>query len=84
MLPGDFNNSGAVDSADYAVWRKGLGTAYSASDLDIWRAHFGRTATGAGSFRATAAIVPEPASYVLLCLVTLAVMGRPRLFTGRS
>ena len=37
-LPGDFNWDGRVDTADYVVWRKGLGTEYDESDYDVWRA----------------------------------------------
>jgi hypothetical protein len=42
--PGDFNQDGAVDSADYVVWRKGFGTDFTQDDYDVWRAHFGETA----------------------------------------
>ena len=38
VLPGDFNGDGAVDAADYVVWRMGLGTTYSQADYDVWRA----------------------------------------------
>jgi hypothetical protein len=30
--PGDFDQDGTVDAADYVVWRKGLGTTYSQTD----------------------------------------------------
>lgn len=73
VLPGDFNNSGFVDAADYAVWRKGLGTTYTTSDYDAWRSHFGRSAAaglGAG------AEVPEPASAVLLCAMAVLVLRK--------
>lgn len=73
ILPGDFDNSGVVDVADYGVWRKGLGTTYTASDYDVWRTHFGRTATGAGSSLDGLASVPEPASLTLTLLTAAAV-----------
>jgi hypothetical protein len=38
-MPGDFNGDGIVDAGDYVVWRKGLGTAYTQTDFDTWRAH---------------------------------------------
>jgi hypothetical protein len=38
IVPGDFNNSGTVDAADYVVWRKGLGATYTQTDYDVWRA----------------------------------------------
>jgi CSLREA domain-containing protein len=62
-LPGDYNQNGVVEVADYVVWRKTLGAsglpAYSGADGDgdgtidqddhgVWRANFGRT-IGAGS-----------------------------------
>jgi probable HAF family extracellular repeat protein len=64
-LPGDFNGNGTVDAADYVVWRKGLGTKYTQSDYDVWRANFGRTA-GSGSGATATAAVPEPTTLVLL------------------
>src|ERR1700742_3841341 len=33
-LPGDFNDDGHVDAADYLVWRGGLGTTFTQSDYD--------------------------------------------------
>ena len=36
-LPGDFNQNGVVNAADYVIWRKHLGTIYSPSDYNIWR-----------------------------------------------
>jgi hypothetical protein len=79
-LLGDFNNDGAVDAADYIVWRKGLGTVYTPDDLNTWRANFGVT-LGAGSDTiakggAILPIVPEPAS-VLLVAVGAAVIYWP-------
>jgi hypothetical protein len=31
-LTGDFNGNGAVDAADYTVWRDGLGSIYTQAD----------------------------------------------------
>jgi hypothetical protein len=59
-LPGDFNQDGVVDAADYVVWRKTDGTQ---AGYDLWRANFGRT-TGAGAI--SIATVPEPASAMLI------------------
>src|SRR3954468_12922134 len=73
FLPGDFNGNGVVDAADYVVWRKGVGTAYTQNDYNIWRAHFGETAgSGAAGYPLGASAapvspaVPEPATLVLL------------------
>jgi hypothetical protein len=64
-VAGDFNLNGVVDAADYAVWRKGLGTTYSQSDFQLWRANFGKSAaSGSGSI--VGAAVPEPMAFVLL------------------
>ena len=68
-LAGDFNQDGAVDAADYAVWRKGLGTTYTQNDYNIWCAHFGQT-TGSGSGGSANAAVPEPATALLLMFAT--------------
>jgi hypothetical protein len=65
--PGDFNADGAVDSADYAVWRKGLGTIYAPADYDTWTANFGLAAAGEGNGAAGAPAVPEPATLPILC-----------------
>jgi uncharacterized protein (TIGR03790 family) len=43
LLPGDYNDDGFVDSADYVVWRK---TNDSQDEYETWRAHFGQTASG--------------------------------------
>jgi hypothetical protein len=71
-LPGDYNNDGAVNAADYVVWRNGLGTIYAQTDYDVWRTHFGQT-TGSGaagyplgaSAAPLSALVPEPTGLVL-------------------
>ena len=56
--PGDFNHDGTVDAADYLVIRKGLGTTYSPTDYDTWRANFGQSyAPGEG-----AEVLPMPPS----------------------
>jgi hypothetical protein len=71
-LAGDYNSDGKVDDADYVVWRKGLGTTFSQNGYDVWRAHYGQTAAGAGSvLTASGSLtigslgVPEPSSLIL-------------------
>ena len=69
ILPGDFNNDGTVDAADYVVWRNGLGTTFTPSDYNIWRNHFGQTA-GSGSALPSAALLtgsqcPNPATLAM-------------------
>jgi hypothetical protein len=67
-LAGDFNHDGSVNAADYVLWRKGLGTVFSPSDYNDWRANFGAPS---GSGRATTLSgnsVPEPQTFALLLL----------------
>jgi hypothetical protein len=59
--PGDFNNDGFVDAADYVVWRKNVRTQ---EEYKAWRANFGQTA-GNGAIAGANSAVPEPAALVL-------------------
>jgi hypothetical protein len=75
-LPGDYNNNGVVDAADYVVWRAGLGTIYVQNDYNVWRAHFGQTAGSGSSLSASGSAsvaVPEPASAILMLCGVAAV-----------
>jgi len=60
QMAGDFNNNGAVDAADYLIWRRNDG---SQEGYETWRANFGRADHGLsqGGF----ALVPEPSTLVL-------------------
>jgi T5SS/PEP-CTERM-associated repeat protein len=73
----DFNGDGAVDAADFVVWRKGLGAVYNQNDYDVWRANFDAT-VGIGSGSAfgpsSQSAVPEPGSAVVL-LLTFGIVG---------
>lgn len=67
--PGDYNDDGIVDAADYVRWRDGLAPPHSpldSQDYQLWRQNFG---AGAGS-GAVANSVPEPATWAL-ALATL-------------
>jgi hypothetical protein len=70
-LHGDFDQNGAVDAADYVVWRNSFGTTYTQNDYDLWRAHFGQEAS---STLAMNVAVPEPFSQMML-LVGVAIMA---------
>lgn len=83
-VPGDYNNNGVVDAADYVLWRNGgplqnevdtPGTV-NAVDYAAWRARFGNTA-GAGASLGGAA-VPEPSLCLLMLGGLLAVAARRR------
>lgn len=78
-LPGDYNNNGKVDAADYVLWRKGGPLAnevdvpgtVNAADYTAWRDRFGNP-SGSGSGSAVDSPsqtgVPEPSTLVLLML----------------
>jgi hypothetical protein len=86
-VPGDYNENGVVDAADYVLWRKNNNTAVtlpndatpgtSPADYDVWRAHFGQAA-GSGTGASATTAIPEPATFVLLLLGVLALLARRR------
>jgi hypothetical protein len=84
-IAGDFNGDSRVDSADYSVWRKGLGTTYTQSDYNSWRANFGQNA-GSGSGANTAGAIPEPATalMVLIGLAAFCLLDRPNTVKKRA
>ncbi len=72
-LPGDFNNDGIVDAADYTLWRNNLdgdeavlngngngSGLVDVGDYELWKTHYGNTAPGELALAATQ--VPEPAN----------------------
>ena len=80
-IPGDFNLDGAVDAADYTLWRDRFGSLDSLpndptpgvqqDDYDRWKANFGRNSPqGAGALADRPPVVPEPAS----CLLVVAAL----------
>ena len=66
ILPGDHNNDGTVDAADYVIWRKNP-SAFGGdpAGYNTWRANFGAT-SGSGS--SIDGAVPEPTTTPLLIL----------------
>lgn len=76
-IAGDFNRDGVVDTADFTVWRDGLGTLYTAEHFDQWRSNFGYPQGGGGAAsRAIGPTVPEPCSLALLAPGSLAIFVR--------
>ena len=84
-VPGDYNDNGVVDAADYVLWRNGgplqfevdtPGTV-NAADYTAWRARFGKTTAGAGSGSFAITSIPEPATMVLAVLGLLAIYILP-------
>jgi hypothetical protein len=87
-LDGDFNNDGVIDTADYVVWRNGLGATYSPDDYGSWRANFGRStgATAAVAERSGDTIqqIPEPSAVVLVaCALGPTILGRRKRLRTR-
>jgi hypothetical protein len=78
VIPGDFNNNGVVDAADYVVWRKTDGTQ---PGYNAWRTHFGQPAGGGSNAAATgsaSAAVPEPTTLVPLMFIMAGLFLRQR------
>ncbi len=78
-LPGDYNNDGFVNAADYTVWRNHLGDSdetslnnngdggdVGPSDYTFWKQHFGDSNPGAGGGGLGSNAVPEPGTLVML------------------
>jgi hypothetical protein len=89
-VPGDYNQNGTVDAADYAVWRKNQGTTNSlpndaiggtigSAQYNQWRAHFGLSASGVGTGAITA--VPETTTAILFSIGAVCMVAFWRLRT---
>jgi hypothetical protein len=89
VLPGDFNNDGSVDAADYTVYRDNLGAAVTlpgdptpgnvtADDYAIWSSNYGATAPAPSMAFAMAAAVPEPTTGALVVLAAAGLAGARR------
>ncbi len=85
-VDGDYNDDGKVDAADYAIWRKNVGTSnmlphdptggtIGSAQYDTWRTNFGGSAPGSGASLGAAA-VPEPATWLLVLFTTSLISGR--------
>ncbi|MEX2093689.1 MAG: PEP-CTERM sorting domain-containing protein [Pirellulales bacterium] len=83
--PGDYNQNGIVDAADYTVWRDNLGGLASLpndntagvgpDDYQRWKTHFGESA-GSGAGASSRAAVPEPATLALFVTAIVAIAFR--------
>jgi hypothetical protein len=82
--PGDYNDDGAVDAADYVVWRDTLNQAVTfpgsgadgdgngaitTADYNVWAANFGKLSS-AGSTSPPAGSVPEPFSLAMVLVAS--------------
>jgi hypothetical protein len=85
-LTGDYNRNGAVDAADYTVWRDSLGQTgldlpadgngnlmVDLDDYTVWKTNFG---LGGGGVLGGAVGVPEPSSLGLSALAGLMLVVR--------
>jgi T5SS/PEP-CTERM-associated repeat protein len=88
-IPGDYNQNGTVDAADYAVWRKNQGTTnvlpndptggtIGVAQYNNWRSHFGQAAGSGTAAMPSGSAVPEPSRVALFCLAIGAVGARFR------
>ncbi|MEX2092522.1 MAG: BNR-4 repeat-containing protein, partial [Pirellulales bacterium] len=90
-LTGDYNDDGAVDAADYTLWRNSLGQtvalgsgadgdrdgAITTADYAVWKSNFGKSLAGSGGAAANAA-VPEPSVAFLVACLAMAGISRAR------
>jgi hypothetical protein len=77
-LPGDFNHDGAVNAADYVVWRK---TDGGPTNYNLWRTNFGKSlsaGTGAAVVSSANMLVPEPSTCVLVMSAVACLCFRQR------
>ena len=83
-IPGDYNQNGVVDAADFVLWRNTKGSANLAADGDengsvddgdylVWRSNVGHTApaSGSGSGSGSSINAPEPSSLLLFASLLL-------------
>ena len=91
VLPGDADRNGAVEQADFDVWRASFGSTtllaadhngngtVDAADYVIWRKNLGLSAGSGGAVG-----VPEPSAAVLASIALTALLAARRLSVGRA
>ncbi|MEX2171616.1 MAG: hypothetical protein WD851_20020 [Pirellulales bacterium] len=67
--PGDYNENGLVDAADYTVWRDT--EPHLPEGYDLWRSKFGPPGGAGGAGQA----VPEPGGMVLLVVAAFVIVA---------
>jgi hypothetical protein len=90
-IPGDYNQNGIVDAADYTVWRDHLGQTFiltnenpvgatpgvvDVEDYAFWKAHFGESAGSGGGSSIESGAVPEPATWMMFVVAIMALFTR--------
>jgi hypothetical protein len=94
ILPGDYNQDGTVNAADYAVWRNTIGATVAmgdgadgdgdgkvtAADYDVWKLRYGNTESGAGAVSGGVFPnqVPEPVGLGVIAMFLMAIVVRTR------
>jgi hypothetical protein len=91
LLPGDYNQNGIVDAADYTVWHDSLGDVgqdlpadgdrngvVDRADYNVWKGSLGATLTG------TPARVPEPMSILIAVAGIVASLTARLRIAGRE
>lgn len=84
IFPGDYNDDGVVDAADYTVWRdsEGMPAGTLVNDVDggaIGHAQYNTWVANFGNTDLPAIAIPEPSSCALLFVSALLARGRRRL-----
>lgn len=77
IFPGDVDQNGTVDGADYLDIVRSFGSPYDATDLQDWQENF-----GAGSVVLAATAVPEPGTLGLLAAGSLGLAAMRRCKQG--
>lgn len=87
-IPGDYNEDGTVNAADYTVWRDNLGAGAGTlpndstgvpvgpPQYDLWRTNFGMSASLVAGLAVSQ--VPEPPGWLLLAVIGLVGAGLRR------
>jgi parallel beta-helix repeat protein len=72
---GEFIADGLVNSADYAVWRDGLGVSFVQGHYDLWKTRFGKT-VGDENVTTEISAVSEPSTLLITVAAILAMRLR--------
>jgi len=84
-LLGDFNSDGAVNAADYTVWRNNVSSSFNLNgngdetgasagvvdqaDYELWKLRYGESGPFGAGASSTSIAVPEPAAVTLASLI---------------
>jgi hypothetical protein len=92
QVPGDYNDNGVVDAADFVLWRNSENTTgeglqadsnndnvINGADYTEWRRLFGNDRSDGHHHHGSGAAVPEPAMIALTVAGALVLLGRFRL-----